>query len=308
MNSKTFVDCSPFLHLFPLFDSEQTQRYQRIKQTSNQLHDLTKLVGNYISIGQKFSSAILELYTAITSIDVVAVNSSYSSICESMTLLNTILMNHLNLIESSMLIPIQSFIRHDISLMKKAKNQYFTINEKFIELNDKLLTTSKTKLTDSDKFQKLIELHKDSSHSFCEYVLQLDVTESRYESLICTLILNYYHSIKDFVGHHIQDFFDKCNPKTAFVNSEINKFNENITTKMFYCSDIQARLDQELQNYYILQNQHFNQTLQSIQGFLWKKSSAFSMKWEKLFCVCHDGFFAASQSPATCAHPLWTFC
>lgn len=297
---------SQFLHIDPLYDSEQSARYQRIKQTANQLTDLSKLIGNYIEAGRKFSNVILELYEGISQIDLVVVNSCYSSLSDTIVTWNMLLMNHLNQVEVSMHVPTQSFIKHDLSSMKKMKNDYFAVNEKFMELSDKLFTTGKKSLT-PEKKQKIIELHKQSSHSFCEYVLQLDMTESRYNNLIGNILLGFNESVIAEHGTQLAEIYQKKQQDITTIQEEIRKSNEDITQKMFQSNETHTLVDAQIDQYYDTIDKHFTgEPSTQIQGYLWKKKGTFGNQFEKLFCVCRDGFFAASASPQTCARPLWT--
>ena len=302
------IEFSQFMHTDPLYDSEQTARYQRIKQTSHQIQNLSKLLSNYILAGRKFSSAILELHEALSQIDLVVVNSSYSSLCDVLVGMNMILMNHLNQVEGTMHVPAQSFIKHDLSSVKKAKNDYFTINEKFIDTNDKIVTSQK-KITGAERKQKIMELHSQSSHAFCEYVLQLDVTESRYNNLIGNLLINYATSVSSDVGLPLQQLYESKKDEIAVIQETISKSNEDITAKMFESNETHKLVDQQMPIFYDQLDTHFTgEPSTQIQGFLWRRKPmpSFMGQSEKLFCVCRDGFFAASASPATCARPLWT--
>ena len=304
--TKAEPDFSQFLHIDPLYDSEQSARYQRIKQTANQLSDLSKLIGNYVAAGRKFSNAILELHEGISKIDLVAINSCYLSLSDTIVALNMLLMNHLNQVEASMHVPIQSFIKHDLSSMKKMKNDYFSVNEKFTELSDKLISSGKRQLF-AEKKPKLMDLHKQSSHSFCEYVLQLDVTESRYNSLIGNILAGFNDSVIGDKGAQIVEIYEKKKNDIETVKEDIRKSNEDITQKMFQSSETHKLVDSQMSQFYDTIDKPFtSEPSTQIQGFLWKKKGTFGSQFEKLFCVCRDGFFVASASPQTCARPLWT--
>ena len=303
----TEIEFSQFMHTDPLYDSEQTARYQRIKQTSQQLQSLSKLIGNYIAAGRKFSAAVVELSELINQIDLVVINSNYSSLCDVLAASNNILNNHLNQVECTMHVPVQSFIKHDLSSMKKAKNDYIAINEKFSDLYDKMATSPK-KISSNERKQKVMGVHLESSHAFCEYVLQLDVTESRYNNLIGNLLVNYAASIAGDQGNQLKELFLSKKDDIDAIQENITKSNEDITQKMFEIQETHKQVDEQMEKYYDIMDNHFvGEPSTQIQGYLWKKKPmSFGAGYEKLFCVCRDGFFAVSTSPQTCAKPLWT--
>ncbi|EAY02076.1 hypothetical protein TVAG_485110 [Trichomonas vaginalis G3] len=308
MNANTNeIEFPQYLHMDPLYDNEQINRYQRIKQTTTQLQEMSKFIKNYISSGKKFAQAISDLHNVMSQIDIVAINAQYSSLCNSIITMNSIVLSHLNHVESAMHIPVESFIRHDISMMKKSKASYVQIHGKFTEAYDKLANPPKKSRDTTDKRQKLMELHKQSSHAFCEYILQLDVTESRYANLIGSLLISYSASVYNELASQINRLAKLEMGDIQIVSEKITQSNEAIAQKMFENTAFHQTVEDLIPQYYGILDQPYQGTPKSeIQGYLWRKTSVFGSSWDKLFCMSRDGFFAASTSPATCAKPLWT--
>lgn len=306
-NNEKEIDYPQFLHVDPLYDNEQANRYQRIKQTTAQLQEISKYIENYIVTGKKFAQAVTDLHGVMSQIDIIAVNSQYSSLCGAIIAMNAILLSHLNHVESTMHVPVESFIRHDLSMVRKSKNAYFQIHDKFTESYDKLVLQPKKAKDTSDKRTKCMDLHRQSSHAFCEYILQLDVTESRYQNLVGSLLICYATSIFNELGTQIEKLFQLKTSDIQLVADNITKSNEEIAQKMLQNQDCHESVDNLVPVYYNNLDKPFSGTPKSeIQGNLWRKTSMFSPSSEKLFCMCRDGFFVASQSAATCAKPLWT--
>ena len=298
-----------FTHTDPLYDSEQSSRYQRIKSTSQQLQKLDKVLENYISVAKKFSTAILELHDCIQDIDIVAINSIYTNLNDTLLATNSQLVSHINQVEANMHMPTESFIKHDMDSMKTAKRDYFSIYSKYNEINDKFVAGQKKggSPIQPDKLQKIVNLHRQSSHSFYEYVLQLDVTESRYNNLIGNLLIAYAKSWAKEDGKNLSDFLKAKNTEIKIIQEEILKSNEAIAAKMLQSQEKHTSVDKHIDTFYHDMDLPFVGTpLSEIQGYLWKKSGHFSVQWEKLFFMCRDGFLAASATPGTCAKPLYT--
>ena len=159
-----------FTHTDPLYDSEQSSRYQRIKSTSQQLQKLDKVLENYISVAKKFSTAILELHDCIQDIDIVAINSIYTNLNDTLLATNSQLVSHINQVEANMHMPTESFIKHDMDSMKTAKRDYFSIYSKYNEINDKFVAGQKKggSPIQPDKLQKIVNLHRQSFSSISQ--------------------------------------------------------------------------------------------------------------------------------------------
>ena len=308
-NNESDPSISSFTHCDPLFDSEQLSRYQRIKQTNNQLQKLDKLLENYLNVGRKFSQAVLDLHEGIQNIDNVAINNVYTKLNNSLLIVNKLLNCHLNQVESNIHVQMRSFMKHDMNSMKQAKAEYFAINSKYTDFNDKYISTPKKNIPSqpADRLQKVIELHRQSSHSFYDYVMQLDVTESRYNNLIGTLLITY---IKSWCGEdefNLANLAEKNQADIEIVTNGIAKSNEDIAQKMLKSQDQLKCVDSKIDEFYHnMDLPYTGQPDSDIQGYLWKKSGHFSVTWDKLFFMCKDGFLAASNTPGTCARPLWT--
>jgi Arf-GAP/coiled-coil/ANK repeat/PH domain-containing protein len=298
-----------FTHTDPLYDSEQSSRYQRIKKTSQQLQKMNKVIENYVSVAKKYSSAILELHECIQNIDIVAINSVYINLNNSLLETNSLLTSHINQVEANMHVPTESFIKHDMNSMVLAKREYFSVYSKYTEANDKFISGQKkgSASIPQDKMQKILDLHRQSSHSFYDYVLQLDVTESRYNNLIGNILIAYIKSWEREDGKTFSAILNNKSEEITLVQEEILKTNELITSKMLQSKEKHALVDYHINNFYQKMDLPFEGTpLSSIQGYLWKKSGIFSVLWEKLFFMCRDGFLAASTTPGTCAKPILT--
>ena len=184
--SKNDTDLLYFLHINPIFDLEQEQRYEQLNQISDRFSKLSKNLQQYLSDGKKACDSLSIVISSIEEFEIIASNPSFASSFQIMKSVWASLSSHLEQITTTVIQPLKLFIKNDFDSLLNAQKENTLMTEKFFSYQDKILAGTKDKkpLKAIKHQEKVVELSKTSAISFFKFVRQMDITEASFDSVL----------------------------------------------------------------------------------------------------------------------------
>jgi len=303
------VDMRCFLHTNPMYDMEQKKRYQQIIASTEPLNGICQGIEKYVMYGQKMCSAFDEIIGSFSMIENVQMNKLFLQIFSSFRDIASIFRNHFDYVGSSIINPINNFLKNDVQCLTSIQKSFTSLHEKYIDSTDKYVSMpAKSQLKKVEAKKKVMfDSHRVSSSSFFEFVNQMDIIDLKFNNLIGSLLVSYVRSLLGPDEKTKLSSITQCLPTLHEIEAKSMDSNHSIVKLANSDDDKRCLIDQELSRYWIEMDMPYNGLpLDTIQGYLWKKTGRFSVSWERLFFVCSNGVLFSAESPELAHRPTWT--
>lgn len=173
-----------FLHTDPMYDMEQNQRYDQILTVSDNFAKLSKNLQSYLNDGKKFSDDVNNIILSLQNFEIICTNPSFSNAFQMLKSLQSSLLDHLQEISKSVIQPLKNFIKDDIDSLILSHKDNLVQAEKFSNIQEKVLVSSKKQERTPVQHAKFLEVSKSSAISFFKFVHQMDLAEASFDSVL----------------------------------------------------------------------------------------------------------------------------
>lgn len=183
-------DLGVFLHTNPVYDMEQNQRYDSLVTQANKMQGITKLVSQYANLGHSLCGSLQSICEGIQEFDIVITEPAMQKLFQSIVAVQKGLAQHFAEVEAAIMRPFKSFMKHEMDKLVSTYKQYNQDQEKYIHNTEKYLAqeVSDPEEMPKHKFKSVQKYHKKSSLSYFDYKQQVDLTETRMNSLVADIV------------------------------------------------------------------------------------------------------------------------
>ena len=121
-----------YLHLNPMYDLEQGQRYDQLVKFSEHFNKLSKNFSQYLIDGKKICEDINNIISSLQMFEIFCSNPPFMAAIQNLVEFHSGLSKHLEEIIPTVINPLKLFIKNDIDSINEAQKENETNTDKFL--------------------------------------------------------------------------------------------------------------------------------------------------------------------------------